>query len=121
MDMRFGNVFGQYLKKAFQPASFVEKNTPRSINNFYTGYGLSKKGKIAGGSIMGGIGGYSVVTTLNENNNAIELQNTDNDSIRALAATTSDMVAYQGKATSNYTFDPTGDLVFALHKLRHGG
>jgi hypothetical protein len=104
-----------------------EKDTVRgrALDNLYTGYKLGKTGKptmwgIAG--IMGLSGMYSA-TQENRMNNTLAAAPTED--IMALPSTTHDYTRYQAQLPTNTDYDnsfgSTGDLVFALHKIRHGG
>lgn len=102
-------------------ASMFERNTQRSINNLYTGVGLSKKGKATALLGMGAYGGYQAINARAEARTQTALDNMDPRGVMALPSTQSDGVAYTGNPGGNPELSASGDLVFALHRLRHGG
>lgn len=112
---------GTYIKQALKPSSFVQKNNVRSINNLYSGYELSKKGKAAAVGVMGIYGAYEIHSTLDQQWNEQVAANTETEDIRAMPSTISDYRGYLAKTPADQSFEAKGDLVFALHKLRHGG
>jgi hypothetical protein len=112
--------------------SLFETGNPRNVNNLWTGIGLSGKGKAIA---FTGISAYAVGTGISQKNqyhrDTALVYNLD-PNIYALPQTTADGVmypaAYQRRGESSgqrvESFDPvvaSGDLVFALHNLRHGG
>ncbi|WDI05151.1 hypothetical protein PUW25_25420 (plasmid) [Paenibacillus urinalis] len=110
---------GKYIGK--QVPSMFEKNTQRSINNLYTGFGLSRKGKAVALTGMGAYGGYQVINGQSEAGNRNAMDAMDDRGIMSLPGTRSDGMGYLGDPAGNQDLAARGDLVFALHNLRHGG
>lgn len=109
--------------------SLFEKTADRNINNMYTGIGLSKKGKGVAFMGMGTYGAYKGVTGYGEYKRDMLSQNTD-PNIYALQSTEADGVGYEQQyrggqqpvpVTSLDPIQVSGDIVFSLHNLRHGG
>jgi hypothetical protein len=94
----------------------------RSIDNLWTGYEAGGKTKaVAGGAAAIGLlsyGGYQIYQTpLNILGEMAKEQD-----VESLPGTRGDMqgyTAYSGNVGPG--IEVSGDLVFALHKLRHGG
>jgi hypothetical protein len=117
---------GKFAKSLFTTGQ------PRSINNLFTGAGLSRKGK---GIALAGIGGYAAYESfhqMNRYNRETALMYNLDPNIYALPQTGGDGMTYdhtykthpQDQGQKVTSFDPvgtSGDLVFALHNLRHGG
>lgn len=102
-------------------ASMFERNTQRSINNLYSGVGLSRKGKATAILGMAAYGGYKMHEGKGEVRRKQVMANMDPRGIIALPSTQSDGVGYRGDPGGSPDFGANGDLVFALHNLRHGG
>ena len=94
----------------------------RSINNLWTGKELGRNGKIATGGVLAGYIGFQATGA----QTAAAQQQVDAQSyssnIESLPGTRGDGVGYTAYPNFNIKdFAPQGDLVFALHNLRHGG
>lgn len=110
---------GKFMAK--QAPSLFERNTQRSINNLYTGIGLSRKGKAVALTGMGAYASYQVLTGQQEAANQNAMAHMDDRGIMSLPGTQADGVGYLGDPAGNQDLAARGDLVFALHNLRHGG
>lgn len=92
-----------------------------TINNLYTGY---KPGFVGSGMILGGLT-LASVGNMSENANQIYEEQAKNNGgdfgVQSLPQTRGDLAGYNRMVPTN-TMDlgATGDLVFALHKLRGG-
>lgn len=102
---------------ARQVKESFEKKDRRRLDNLWTGYGLSKKGKRIALTGALGTGGYYVVTGMNqyEQNTAMSSMNPDPS---PLPTSMGDQDTYE---RPDITLGARGDLVFALHNLRNGG
>ena len=94
----------------------------RSINNLWTGKTLGSTGKkVAAAGLVGGIGVYSIMGPGRAVNREIQAAAKEDD-IQSLESTQADGSGYTAYPGFNiHDYAPDGDLVFALHKLRHGG
>ncbi len=104
-----------------QIPSMFEKNVERSINNLYTGRGLSKKGKTVALLGMGTYAGYEMVSGYSEASNMNAEANMDTRGIMSLPGSQADGTGYITDNGGNADLGARGDIVFALHRLRHGG
>jgi hypothetical protein len=101
--------------------SMFERGTERSINNLWTGLNLSSRGKKYAIRGIAGYAGYKIVQGSNEYQENLALANVDERGIMSLPSTQADGLGYQGNPGGRTDLGASGDLVFALHKLRHGG
>lgn len=107
------------LRREFNPREpFIIKTGHRNINNLWTGRTLGGKGKIAVGA---GAIGYGVHAFSSARGELIEREAVSKQPT-PLPGTTGDMLDY----TPHYQHailppQADGNLVFALHHLRHGG
>ena len=94
------------------------KTGDRNINNLWTGHEFGGRSKFAAGVGALGYGGYKIGTA-----DSRELQaNAAFQDIQSLPGTRADMMGYYGNAGDEANqLQPTGDLVFALNRLRHEG
>lgn len=103
--------------------SFIaEAADGRSINNLWTGKTLGSAGKkTAAAGLVGGIGMYSLIGPEQMINREIQAQAKEDD-VQSLQSTQADGTGYTAYPKFNMQdYSASGDLVFALHKLRHGG
>lgn len=100
----------------------LEKGDPRSINNLWTGARLSVKGKVVAGSALGVYGAYSFAQGVNQYEKDYAMSfNYDDRGVQSLPSTRADGMGYTANNGGDKTLGARGDLVFALHNLRHGG
>lgn len=92
----------------------------RSINNLWTGKELGKKGNAAFATLGVGYVGYSGLTAGGKANQAEVDYQVETEGVQSLAGTRGDGAGYQ-MPNAPTGFQPSGDLVFALNRLRHGG
>jgi len=95
---------------------FIKHTGERNINNLWTGYEFGGKAKLMAPFALIGYAQYNAMNTplyaLGEQAKAQDVE--------SLPGTRGDMQGYQ--AFPQYPdLGTSGDLVFALHKLRHGG
>lgn len=96
----------------------------RTINNLWTGKGLGSKGKKAAFTAIGGYFGYQAMAGAGSESNAIAKAQFEEGDIQSLPGTQGDGLGYTAYPSANLDMQglaPSGDLVFALHRLRHGG
>jgi len=101
----------------------LQQTGVRSVNNLWSGYELSSKGKKAAWGVLGTYAAYRVIRSGNDEiRNAVENYNLDQGGVQSLPSTRADGIGYTA-SPGGYkdSMLPTGDLVFALHNLRHGG
>jgi hypothetical protein len=112
--------------------SLFEKTGERSINNLWSGYGLSAKGKKVAWMGLGAYAGYEALKgAYRYNYDTTLVYNMDDRGVQSLPATQADGLGYMVPGYENpqgvsvpkldMTLGASGDLVFALHNLRHGG
>lgn len=94
----------------------------RSINNLWTGKALGGAGrKVTAVGLAGGIGVYSLIGPGQVKEKEFR-EIAKEDDIQSLQSTQADGSGYTAfPSFSMHDYAPSGDLVFALHKLRHGG
>lgn len=94
----------------------------RTLNNYFTGYEFGSRAKGVGSIAALGYGGYVVATETDRTAKAVADSQSENEDIESLPGTRGDMVGYQGyTGLPSNNLQTSGDLVFALHKIRHGG
>lgn len=119
-----GNGFAGYMKKNFNlKEPIFQKSEHRDINNLWTGYEMGGKGRAIATVGLLGVGGavaYNPKSYQNwSNNRANTRYASEEQDIESLPSTRGDGMGYQ--AYGGPSLQPSGDLVFALHRLRHGG
>lgn len=104
-----------------------EKAEYRDVNNLWTGYQLGGKGRAAATVGLLGVGAVMVsnprAVQSQYNQEFVLPEQAREQDVESLASTRGDGQGYQayGGMTGNPNYQASGDLVFALHKLRHGG
>lgn len=95
----------------------------RTINNLWTGNTLGRGGRIvAGGLLAGGLGVYGLVGPEQQRAREARERALEEDDIQSLPGTQADGAGYTAYPAINMQdYAPSGDLVFALHNIRHGG
>lgn len=96
----------------------------RSVNNLWTGKGLGSKGKKAAFTAIGGYFGYEAMVGAGTETKATVQAQFEEGDIQSLPGTQGDGLGYTAYPSANLDMQglaPSGDLVFALHRLRHGG
>lgn len=105
---------------------FFRKNDTRSINNLYTGYGLTNTAKVGVGIGMAGYAYAQIenpTRAMKEQARSEYIQwQSENQDIEAPLASRSDGAGYT-MTTNDLMANTQGqsDLVFALHRNRNGG
>ncbi|MED1301890.1 hypothetical protein P4388_31455 [Bacillus thuringiensis] len=106
---------------------FFEKAEHRDVNNLWTGYQLGGKGRAASTLGLLGVGAVMVsnprAVQRQYNETFVLPEQAKEQDVESLISTRGDSQGYQayGGITGNPNLQASGDLVFALHKLRHGG
>lgn len=116
--IRFAGKFGKYAKNTFTEKSI----NGRTLNNLYSGRDLNKKGMALAGIGIAAYAGYQIDKGESQMRSDERLaRGGDPDMIQSLPGTRADGVAYNASPYNGPQLEATGDLVFALHKIRHGG
>lgn len=106
------------MKKEFNlKEPFVKKTGTRDINNLFSGYEFGGKAKTT--AAIAGVGYVTLGVPSSQYNEDNLIANAQEMDVESLPGTRGDMTGYQ--ATPGVGMEANGDLVFALHKLRHGG
>jgi hypothetical protein len=101
---------------------WFHKTGERRMDNLWTGYEAGRNTKRVGMGIMGGMAGYSLVSQANEyHHDLAHVYANDDRGIQSLPSTQADGRGYWAHNGGEPALGATGDLVFALHNLRHGG
>lgn len=107
--------------------NLVEKDTKkgRALDNLFTGYKPGKTGKPIMWGAIGVLGVHGIYSATQENRLNNTLAAAPTEDIMALPSTTRDYTRYQAQLPTSTDYDnsfgATGDIVFALHKIRNGG
>jgi hypothetical protein len=122
--------FSRYLKgfaHEMSPKSgWVHKSNIRNFDNLYTGYEFGGKAKITAAVAGLGFAGYQYLNS-NGFNGELNRMTAESEDVNAMPGTLGDAQGYQAypylskNQLAEQGYAPKGDLVFALHKLRHGG
>lgn len=117
-----------FMKKNFNlnEPIFMKDPEGRNINNLFTGYGYGGKGRAI--ATVGLLGGGSIVAANPRdfqglmNGDYIDAQSQELD-VESMQSTRGDSMGYQAQvgASAANMLNASGDLVFAMHKTRHGG
>jgi hypothetical protein len=112
---------GKFAKKI--GGGLTEKSVNgRALSNIYTGRDLNGKGKALAGLGIAGYAGYQLASAqMDYEEEKIAAQGDDPDLVQSLPGTRADGISYNASPYSGPKLEATGDLVFALHKIRHGG
>ncbi len=111
--------------EAVRTEPIFKKTGDRNINNLWTGYEYGAKGKaIVGIGLLGG--GSILVPTAPARAAAAERRESvawqsENQDIESMISTRGDMQGYKAHGGIDPMLQSSGDLVFAMHKTRHGG
>jgi hypothetical protein len=119
MNMSKVKRFLKGLAKELDPRDpFIKWSGRRTIDNLWTGYEFGGQAKILGTAAILGYGSYRIYQAPLD---ALEQEAIAQD-IQSLPGTRGDMTGYMAYGGSvGGGLETSGDLVFALHKLRHGG
>ena len=109
---------GGFAKEIDPREPLFKKTGRRGINNLWSGYEFGGRAKFLASAGLLGSGGYYIETQPRKSMVQAQQQYQD---IQSLPGTQGDMQGYEAyPAISVPGLEATGDLVFALHKTRHG-